>query len=445
MAQFLRLAVAAALADDPGQPVPGGQGVRVVVAQDPAPVGQHPAVHRLRLGVPAGLPGEPGQVLAAGQAVGVVRAEDPALDLEDLAAQLLRLGVPALQPDHPGQVVPGGQGFPVVGTAQPVVVVEQPPVQLLGLAEPALHAQRRGQVVPGGQGVEVVLALDPEPVGEQLAVDRLGVAAAAAADQGPGQVAAGGQRGRIVVGQEGRGRHAGLGELPGRGQPSGAEQRLGAHRADREQPGQHRGVQLVGDQVDGGVDVRPQPPPGRPVGRPGRVEPGRGRLEQRHRGLLHGGPLGSGAGGQPDPVGVGTTGCTVTAFRAGPVLAEMSISPVRERPCRPSRRPRRSALSSGMASPVRRASRPASGGSCSSQAGIGVAGAKQDRTSSSGRACGMPSAASASRDRSQVRCTVEWMSAPRSSMSVSAAGSSTPSSARRYPAKLDQRANGEPR
>ena len=305
VAQFLRLAVAAALPDDPGQPVPGGQGVRVVVAQDAAAVGQHRAVQPFRLGVPAGLPGQPGQVLPAGQAVRVVRAEHAELGVEDLAAQFLRLGVPALQPDHPGQAVPGGQGFPVVRSAQPVVVVEEPAVQLLGLAEPPLHAQRRGQVVPGGQGVEVPVSLDPDPVGEQLAVDRLGLAAAAAADQGPGQVAAGVQRGRVLAGQEGRGRHAGLGQLPGRGQPPGPEQRLGPDRADREQPGQHRGVQVVGEQVDDGVHVRPQPPPGRPVGRADRVEPGRGRLEQRHRGLLHGRALVRGAGGQPDPVGVG--------------------------------------------------------------------------------------------------------------------------------------------
>ena len=39
-----------------------------------------------------------------------------------------------------------------------------------------------------------------------------------------------------------------------------------------------------------------------------------------------------------------TTGCTVTACTpAGLPVAEMSISPVRERPCRPARSPRRSA------------------------------------------------------------------------------------------------------
>ena len=51
--------------------------------------------------------------------------------------------------------------------------------------------------------------------------------------------------------------------------------------------------------------VRPQPPPGGPVPRPDRVEPGRGRLEQRHHGLLHGPPLGVGAGREPDAVRVG--------------------------------------------------------------------------------------------------------------------------------------------
>ena len=51
--------------------------------------------------------------------------------------------------------------------------------------------------------------------------------------------------------------------------------------------------------------MRPQQPPGRPVGRADRVEPGRGRLEQRHRGLLDGRALGRDAGRQPDPVGVG--------------------------------------------------------------------------------------------------------------------------------------------
>ena len=39
-----------------------------------------------------------------------------------------------------------------------------------------------------------------------------------------------------------------------------------------------------------------------------------------------------------------TTGCTVTAYApAGLPVAEMSISPVRERPCSPARSPRRSA------------------------------------------------------------------------------------------------------
>ena len=51
--------------------------------------------------------------------------------------------------------------------------------------------------------------------------------------------------------------------------------------------------------------MRPQPPPGRPVTRPSRVEPGRGRLEQRHRGLLHRGALGVGAGREADAVRVG--------------------------------------------------------------------------------------------------------------------------------------------
>jgi hypothetical protein len=51
--------------------------------------------------------------------------------------------------------------------------------------------------------------------------------------------------------------------------------------------------------------VRPQPPPGQPVRRPDRVEPGRGRLKQRHHGLLHGRPLGVGNSRQPDAVRVG--------------------------------------------------------------------------------------------------------------------------------------------
>ena len=204
----------------------------------------------------------------------MIRAEHPALDVQDLAAQLLRLGVAALQADHPGQVVPGGEGFPVIGSAQPVVVGEQLPVQLLGFAIAALHAQRGGQVVPGGQGVEVILAQDTAAVGEQVTVERLGVTAAAPADQGPREVAAGGHRGRVVAAQEGGRRDAGLSELLGRGQPPGTEQGLGADRADDEQPGQHRGVQVVGEQVDGGVHVRPEQPPGRPVAGAGRVEPG---------------------------------------------------------------------------------------------------------------------------------------------------------------------------
>jgi len=36
MAQLLRLAVPAPLADDPGQPVPGRQGIWMIVTQDPA-------------------------------------------------------------------------------------------------------------------------------------------------------------------------------------------------------------------------------------------------------------------------------------------------------------------------------------------------------------------------------------------------------------------------
>ena len=235
----------------------------------------------------------------------MIRAEHPALGVEDLAAQLLRLGIAALQADHPGQVVPGRQGLPVIRSAPPVVVGDQLTVQLLGFAIAAPHAQRGGQVMPGGQGVYVVLALDPDPVGEQLPVERLGVTAAAAADQGPREVAAGGQRGRVVAAQEGGGRDAGLRELLGRGQPPGAEQGLGADRADDEQPGQHRGVQVVGEQVDGGVQVRPEQPPGRPVAGPGRVEPRRGRLEQRHHGPLHGRALGIGTGRQPDAVRVG--------------------------------------------------------------------------------------------------------------------------------------------
>ena len=51
----------------------------MIVAQQPAPVGQDLAVQLLGLGVPAGLPGQPGQVLPAGQAVGMIRAQDPAV------------------------------------------------------------------------------------------------------------------------------------------------------------------------------------------------------------------------------------------------------------------------------------------------------------------------------------------------------------------------------
>ena len=64
-------------------------------------------------------------------------------------------------------------------------------------------------------------------------------------------------------------------------------------------------IRVVGEQVDGGVHVRPQPPPGQPVPWPDRVEPGRGRLEKRHHGLLHGPPLGVGTGREPDAVRVG--------------------------------------------------------------------------------------------------------------------------------------------
>ncbi len=114
-ALFLRLGVAALPADHPRHLVSGGQRVRVVVSEDPAPVGQDLAVHPLRLGVPAGHPDDARQAVAGRQRVGIGVAEQPALVGEDLAAQLFRLGVASLPADHPRQVAPRGQGLPVLG------------------------------------------------------------------------------------------------------------------------------------------------------------------------------------------------------------------------------------------------------------------------------------------------------------------------------------------
>ena len=103
-----------------GEVVPRGQGVGVVLAEHPLPVGQGLLVQRDRLGGPARRLVGVGEVVPRGQGVGVVWAEHPLPVGQGLLVQRDRLGGPARVPVGGGEVVPRGQGVGVVRAEHPL-------------------------------------------------------------------------------------------------------------------------------------------------------------------------------------------------------------------------------------------------------------------------------------------------------------------------------------
>ncbi len=89
-------------ADEPAEPVLGGQGVRVVRAENPAPGHEHLPKHRLRVRVATLQAKHPGEAVPSRQVVRMVLAEQLPSIPQDLIAQLLGVGIAALQPDYPG-------------------------------------------------------------------------------------------------------------------------------------------------------------------------------------------------------------------------------------------------------------------------------------------------------------------------------------------------------
>src|SRR6202034_89748 len=83
-------------------------------AKDALTVGQDLAVLALGLGVAVGPLGEPGLGGAGGQGIGMILPEDPAAILEHTAAQLTGLAELAAQPGQPGHRLAGGEGIGMI-------------------------------------------------------------------------------------------------------------------------------------------------------------------------------------------------------------------------------------------------------------------------------------------------------------------------------------------
>ena len=90
-----RLLPAALLLDDSSKPEVGGKGIRMVVAEDPAPVVSHLGEHQLGFTEPALLADRPGQLAASDEDEWMIVVHDLEPVGEHLAEDQLGVGIPA--------------------------------------------------------------------------------------------------------------------------------------------------------------------------------------------------------------------------------------------------------------------------------------------------------------------------------------------------------------
>lgn len=105
-----------------GEVVAGAQGIEVIVAQNPFPVGEVLFVQFDCLGEVPGLLIAAGEVVADAQGVGVVFSPNAFIDREVLFVQFDRLGEPSRLSERHGDAVEGLQGVRVVVAQNPLLV-----------------------------------------------------------------------------------------------------------------------------------------------------------------------------------------------------------------------------------------------------------------------------------------------------------------------------------